>query len=165
MNKIHSKIWSKSLGTTIVASEFAKASGKGGSAKRMRAGVAALSLAMGMTLLATSVTSALAADNTTPPTTQQATPQISVPAPSSSSAIYFSADGAGDGSDNALSLGTNSTAGGALSSAYGAESTALGYNSLANDDYSTAVGGNSQAIGVGSSAIGHSAFTGAAYAT
>ncbi len=157
MNKIHSKVWNKSLGATVVASELAKANGKGGRTRRMQSGVAALSLAIGMAL---SATSALAVD-----AAHQAQPQTSAPTPLPGIANYFSADGAADGTDNALSLGTDSVAGGALSTALGTESSALGFNSLAQDDYSTAVGGNSVAIGIGSSAIGHSAFTGADYAT
>ena len=50
MNTIYSKVWNTSLGMLVVASELAKAHGKGASSRRLRAAMAALPLAAGMVL-------------------------------------------------------------------------------------------------------------------
>ena len=50
MNTIYSKVWNKSLGILVVASEHARAHGKGGASRRLRAAMAALPLAAGAAL-------------------------------------------------------------------------------------------------------------------
>src|SRR6202035_274363 len=46
MNKIYSKVWNKSLGMLVVASEHARANGKGGASRRLRAIMAVTGMAM-----------------------------------------------------------------------------------------------------------------------
>ena len=68
---------------------------------------------------------------------------------------YFKANGANDGSDDAVASGADSTAAGAGSVASGDGSTALGTSSLADADGATAVGFVNTASGVDSSAFGN----------
>ena len=48
VNKIYSKVWSKSLNALVVASEFARANGKARASRRLRASLGALGLAAGI---------------------------------------------------------------------------------------------------------------------
>jgi hypothetical protein len=46
MNKIYSKVWNRSLGRLVVASEHARANGKGGTSRRWRAMFGAVAMAV-----------------------------------------------------------------------------------------------------------------------
>ena len=87
----------------------------------------------------------------------------------------FAADGATDGSEDALAIGMHAVAAGASSFAVGEESAAYGYNTLANGantvalgsgsfawgDNASAVGSLATAMGVNSTAVGYGSVAGA----
>ena len=81
--------------------------------------------------------------------------QLDALASSSATASHlFAADGATDGSEDALALGIHSVAAGASSFAIGEESSAYGSGSLADGDFSTAIGASSIALSDGATAVG-----------
>ena len=70
---------------------------------------------------------------------------------------YFKADGANDGTDDAVASGKQAVAAGANASAAGPNSTALGANSVASVIGATAVGTGAEATGSAAAAIGANA--------
>ncbi|KRE93742.1 hypothetical protein ASG87_18055, partial [Frateuria sp. Soil773] len=137
MNKIHSKVWSRSLGALVVAGEFARMKGKRGGARSRRALSAAPALVAGIVLaLAVPVHAADAAKQP-----HAANPAVAqgIPGPTTTANMvaavdpYFAADGEGDGNDDASALGARSTAAGAGSIADGEEASSYGAGSYAGD--------------------------------
>jgi len=125
LNKIYSKVWNKSLGMLVVASELAHANGKGTTTKRLRA--AAATLAVGMMMAASS---AYAAAGVTP-----------------CDSLYPAGHQPTATGTDALSCGYEAAAGGAYGLALGYLAKAnnyaavvLGANAASNGDYSTVVG-------------------------
>ncbi|WP_293706587.1 ESPR-type extended signal peptide-containing protein [Stenotrophomonas sp. UBA7606] len=75
-------------------------------------------------------------------------------ASAASTGQYFSANGVGDGNDDAVASGSGSLAAGVGSHAVGVESTAVGSYNEAGGDYTTAIGYENAALGTSSSAVG-----------
>lgn len=169
MNKIYSKVWNKSLGMLVVASELAKSSGKSGPSKRLNTVVMAAGMicALGATAAQASAVDAATSGWLAKPLveTRAKGPAnferwTTLAQPNAIASELFSADGATDGSEDALALGVHSVAAGATSfaigdgsSAYGAGSFASGMNSVAVGQGSSALSDNATAVGSGASAV------------
>jgi trimeric autotransporter adhesin len=148
LNKIYSKVWNKSLGVLVVASEFAKANGRGNAPNRLRSAA----LAAGI-VTALGVAPAMATD------------YFNKPAGTMAMTHLFDAKGATDGSEDAMALGRYSLAAGTSSFAVGDESSSFGAYADAEGLNSTAMGAHSFAFGTGSSALGWMAHATNSYAT
>src|ERR1700754_2803453 len=144
VNTIYSKVWNKSLGILVVASELARANGKGGASRRLRAAMAALPLAAG---------------------TMLALASAPVQAGNVCGGYLLGIQGKGPvaNGDDAFACGTSSKAAGDYSTAVGTaaissgvSSVALGQGAQATGAWSTALGQASRASGTDSVAIGES---------
>ena len=166
VNKIHSKIWSKSLQRLVVASELAKTAGKGRASVRARAAlICGMAMAAPIAAHATdgsanaSVVGGVAWIRAL--STSVTPSAANVPLGSG----FFQATGQGDGSDDALAAGNTATAAGAMAAALGDDSTAVGARSLAMGTASTALGADSLAVADQSVALGSSSNAGGVQST
>ncbi|GAB3349466.1 ESPR-type extended signal peptide-containing protein [Lysobacter tyrosinilyticus] len=182
MNEIYGRVWSHAKQAWVVTSELASTQGKKDGRRRLRGAMAGTvltcSLVMGSPVLAQEVTIErngdictvrVAGDETGKAVDCAVFEQASAVAPVVADGAqvtpmavgdadnYFAADGARDGSDDAVAAGTNAVAAGASSVANGVESSAYGFQSDAEGDYATALGGSSLALGTGSTAVGNGA--------
>jgi trimeric autotransporter adhesin len=140
LNKIYSKVWNKSLGMLVVASEFARANGRGSASSRLRSAALAAGIVMALGAVPAMATDA-----------------VSKPTDAATVAHLFDAKGATNGSEDAMALGRYSLAAGASSFATGDQSSAFGAYAGAEGLNSTAIGAHSFAFGTDSSALGWSA--------
>ncbi|MEO8855362.1 MAG: ESPR-type extended signal peptide-containing protein, partial [Burkholderiaceae bacterium] len=135
MNKTYSKVWNASLGMLVVASEHAKAHGKGGGSKRLRA-----ALAVGLAMVASS---SWAAAGVSPCATYYPSPNTPTATGTDALSCGFAANASGN---NSIAFGTRARSQGNYSMAMGYQSKALDYsvalgaNALSNGDYSTVIG-------------------------
>src|ERR1700754_1437170 len=156
VNTIYSKVWNKSLGILVVASELARANGKGGASRRLRAAMAALPLAAGVMLALGSAPAQ--AGNVCGGYLLGIQGKAPIANGDDAFACGTSSKAAGDYSTAvgtaANSSGMYSVALGQSAQSSGAWSTALGQNARASGTDSVAVGESSQASGSASSAFG-----------
>lgn len=140
MNQIHSKVWNRSLGQLVVASELAHGRRGGLSAQRAPRGIARAILSM-------AIASALS---------------LAVITPSHAQAVLTDAAGtgaiavspaAGEGTA-ATAAGSNAVAIGAAANAYGWSAIAIGVNASATGNQSAAIGGGATAVFTNDFAIG-----------
>ena len=166
MNRIYSKVWNQSTGQVAVASELAKAKGKGKGARMLQALVVTGALASAPVFAADVCEQT--GDGTTPPSATQpgalacgngaqATGAGSTAVGSNARATAANASAVGN---NARGLGANSTAVGSNALANVVGTTALGSSTQAMGERSTAVGFQSQAHADGAIAVGFNAYVG-----
>ncbi|MBD8643938.1 hypothetical protein IFT63_10120 [Stenotrophomonas sp. CFBP 13724] len=157
MNKIFSRVWSRSLQQLVVASELATRGSCQGGRRRLPGCVMAGALLL-------PAWAAVASDD--PLIQPQATP----------SGGYVAVGGSDDGSDDAQAIGDASVAVGVLARAQGADATAVGSqaratavgasafgsNARATAGSATAVGQSARALATGAAVVGHNATVSAA---
>ncbi|WP_430391247.1 ESPR-type extended signal peptide-containing protein [Dyella sp. 20L07] len=162
MNRIHSKIWSKSLQSIVVASELAKANGKGRVGARLRTAALGAILSTVTSVAATDANYSRVAPEVSEDDSQlQANKQrrLATRKPvaliAASNAKYVVTANSNDGMAEMQDDGRTAVGIGVI--ADGRDATALGYNAHAGVDYATAVGANSAALALGGSALGDGA--------
>ena len=151
MNRVYSKVWNRSLGVMVVASELARQRG-GVVVRTARRSVAATAV----------LCAALPFANVQAADVCQQTGDGGVPVASGANA-FACGNGARATAANATAVGAaqataiSATAVGGNARAQGANATAVGGNALASTASSTALGSNARASGLHASAVGYGA--------
>jgi len=164
MNRIYSKVWNKSLGMLVVASEFARARGKGSAGRSLRRRLAAAMVAAGGLCAGGH---ALAEDRGIGATVADGVVEVirakearGEPGTDGS----YADGGASTAGRDATAIGNGASADADAASAFGAHAraarisaSAFGHNANAQGTNSTALGANAQALDAVTTAIGSNA--------